>query len=111
VSSTPSPAEIRAVERVAHDLRVAPETEELDGSIPRAANGLTGRANSVWPDGDRALPLAERLDRAEARRWSRDDPVSPGRARRRDAASSVAPVGRAVAAGGWLGLAYRYLAP
>jgi ribosomal protein S18 acetylase RimI-like enzyme len=75
VSSTPSPAEIRALERVAYDLWVAPETEELDGWILRAAHGLTGRANSVWANGDGALPLAERLDRAEAWYASRSLPA------------------------------------
>jgi N-acetylglutamate synthase len=66
VSSTPSPAEIRALERVAYDLWVAPETEELDGWILRAAAGLTGRANSVWPNADGSLPLPAKIAAAEA---------------------------------------------
>lgn len=66
MSSTPSHAEIRAVERVAYDLWVAPETEELDGWILRAAAGLTGRANSVWPNAHGSLPLADKIAAAEA---------------------------------------------
>jgi GNAT superfamily N-acetyltransferase len=75
VSSTPSPADIRALERVAYDLWVAPDTEELDGWILRAAAGLTGRGNSVWPNGDGTLPLGDKL--AAAERWyaARDLPA------------------------------------
>ena len=65
MSSTPSQAEIRALECVAYDLWVAPETAELGGWTLRAAAGLTGRANSVWPNGDGSLPLAERIAAAE----------------------------------------------
>jgi N-acetylglutamate synthase len=63
----PSPAEVAELEAVAYDVWRAPEVEELDGWRLRFAHGLTGRANSVWPNGDGALPLAERIERVE--RW------------------------------------------
>ena len=65
----PSAADVQALETVAYDLWVAPEVEELDGWRLRFANGLTGRANSVWPYGDGAQPLDEKIDRVEA--WYR----------------------------------------
>jgi N-acetylglutamate synthase len=64
VSSTPS---VRQLEEIAYDFWCAPETEELDGWRLRFAYGVSGRANSVWPNGDGETPLAEKLDRAE--RW------------------------------------------
>ena len=63
----PSPAEVAELEAVAYDVWRAPEVEELDGWRLRFAHGLTGRANSVWPNGDGALPLAERIEGVE--RW------------------------------------------
>jgi len=62
-----SAAEVRALEEVAYDVWVAPDVEELDGWRLRAANGITGRANSVWPNGEGAMPLEEKLERVE--RW------------------------------------------
>ena len=55
------------LEAVAYDFWCAPETEELDGWRLRFAHGVSGRANSVWPNGDGETPLAEKLERAE--RW------------------------------------------
>jgi GNAT superfamily N-acetyltransferase len=66
VSSTPSAAEVAALERVAYDLWVAPEVDELDGWLLRHAHGLTSRANSVWPNGAGRLPLEEKLEAVEA---------------------------------------------
>jgi GNAT superfamily N-acetyltransferase len=60
-----SAAEVRALEEVAYDVWVAPDVEELDGWRLRAAKGITGRANSVWPNGEGTLPVEEKLDRAE----------------------------------------------
>lgn len=62
----PSAAEIRALEEVGYRIWVSPEVEELDGWRLRHARGLTGRANSVFPNAAGALPLAEKLDRVEA---------------------------------------------
>jgi GNAT superfamily N-acetyltransferase len=61
----PSAIEILAVEQVAYDVWRAPESEDLDGWRLRFAHGLTGRANSVWPNGYGVLPLAEKIARAE----------------------------------------------
>jgi ribosomal protein S18 acetylase RimI-like enzyme len=71
----PSAADVLALERVAYDCWRAPETEELDGWRLRFAQGLTGRANSVWPYGDGAVPLEEKVELAQ--RWyrSRGAPV------------------------------------
>jgi GNAT superfamily N-acetyltransferase len=64
VSSTPS---VRRLEQIAYDFWCAPEVEEQDGWRLRFAHRVTGRANSVWPNGDGAAPLAEKLERVE--RW------------------------------------------
>jgi GNAT superfamily N-acetyltransferase len=77
VSSLPSPdrrrldgagttAWIRALEDVGYRIWVSPEVEELDGWRLRHARGLTGRANSVFPNAAGALPLEEKLEHAEA---------------------------------------------
>ncbi len=71
----PSPDDVLALEEVAYDLWCAPEVEELDGWRLRFAHGLTGRANSVWPNGDGALPLDAKLERAEAWYRARSAPV------------------------------------
>ena len=57
------------LEAVAYEFWRAPEVEELDGWRLRFGHGVTGRANSVWPNGDGTLPLGEKIDRAEA--WYR----------------------------------------
>jgi GNAT superfamily N-acetyltransferase len=67
VSSTRSRTD--ELEAVGYELWLATEVEQLDGWRLRFAHGLTGRANSVWPNGDGRLPLEERIDRAE--RWYR----------------------------------------
>lgn len=70
-----SPTDVLALETVAYDLWRAPEVEELDGWRLRFAHGITGRANSVWPNGDGRLPLAEKVDRAEE--WYRTRSAPP----------------------------------
>ena len=62
----PSAAEIRALEEVGYRIWVSPEVEELDGWRLRHARGLTGRANSVFPNATGAQPLDEKVDRVEA---------------------------------------------
>ncbi len=57
------------LESVGYELWLAPEVEELDGWRLRFAHGVTGRANSVWPNGGGTLPLDDKLRRAEA--WYR----------------------------------------
>ena len=57
------------LEAVAYELWLAPEVEKLDGWRLRFAHGLTGRANSIWPNGAGTLPLDEKIERAE--RWYR----------------------------------------
>ena len=66
----PSATEIRELEEVGYAIWVSPEVEELDGWRLRAARGLTGRANSVFPNADGTLPLEEKIERAEA--WYAD---------------------------------------
>ena len=68
VSSTRSRTD--ELEAVAYEFWRAPEVEELDGWRLRFAHGITGRANSVWPNGDGTLPLDEKIERAEA--WYRE---------------------------------------
>ena len=65
--STPgaAAAEIHALEEVGYRLWVAPEVEELDGWRLRAGGGMTGRANSVFPNRAGTLPLAGRIEHAE----------------------------------------------
>jgi N-acetylglutamate synthase len=58
-------AEIRALEEVGYRLWVAPEVEEHDGWRLRAGGGMTGRANSVFPNREGALPLAGRIEHVE----------------------------------------------
>jgi ribosomal protein S18 acetylase RimI-like enzyme len=70
-----SAASVLELEEVAYGIWLAPEVEELDGWRLRFAHGLTGRANSVWPNGDGLLPLDERIERAEAWYRERDAPV------------------------------------
>jgi GNAT superfamily N-acetyltransferase len=68
VSSTQSP--IDALEAIAYELWVAPEVEEVDGWRLRFAHGLTGRANSVWPNGGDGTKAEEKIERVEA--WYRE---------------------------------------
>jgi GNAT superfamily N-acetyltransferase len=68
VSSTPSRTD--QLEAIAYEFWRPPEVEELDGWRLRFAHGITGRANSVWPNGDGVLPLDEKIERAE--RWYRE---------------------------------------
>src|SRR5215470_1485617 len=68
VSSTRSRTE--ELEAIGYEVWLAPEVEELDGWRMRFAHGLTGRANSVWPNGDGVLPLDEKIERAEE--WYRE---------------------------------------
>jgi N-acetylglutamate synthase len=71
----PSAADVVALEAVAYELWRATEVEELDGWRLRFAHGFTGRANSVWPNADGKLALAERIERAEA--WYTERGVPP----------------------------------
>ena len=63
----PSAADVRALEEVGYGIWVAPDVEELAGWRLRYADGLTNRANSVFPNAAGSVPLDERIDRAE--RW------------------------------------------
>lgn len=63
------------LEAIGYAVWLAPEVEELDGWRLRFAHGLTGRANSVWPNGDGVLPLEEKIERAEAWYRQRGAPV------------------------------------
>ncbi len=63
MSSTLSP---EYLEDVAYDLWRATEVEELDGWRLRFAHGVSGRANSVWPNRDGSLALLEKLERVES---------------------------------------------
>jgi GNAT superfamily N-acetyltransferase len=73
VSSTPFRTD--ALEAVAYDFWRAPDVAELDGWRLRFAHGVTGRANSVWPNGAGSLPLDEKIDRAEGWYRARGVPV------------------------------------
>ncbi|MDX6450267.1 MAG: N-acetylglutamate synthase [Gaiellaceae bacterium] len=57
---------IRALEDVGYAIWVSPEVEELDGWRLRHARGLTGRANSVFPNAPGALPLEQKIAHVEA---------------------------------------------
>lgn len=62
-----SATDVAHLEQIGYVVWRAPVVEELAGWRLRYAHGLTGRANSVWTAAaDGALPLAERVDRAEA---------------------------------------------
>jgi N-acetylglutamate synthase len=63
------------LEAVAYDFWRAPEVAELDGWRLRFAHGVSGRANSVWPNGDGTLPLDEKIELAEEWYRARDVPV------------------------------------
>jgi len=73
VSSTPFRTD--ELEAVAYEFWRAPEVAEDDGWRLRFAHGITGRANSVWPNGPGTLPLAEKIDRAEEWYRARRVPV------------------------------------
>ncbi len=68
MSSTRFPTD--ELEAVAFEFWRPPEVAELDGWRLRFAHGITGRANSVWPNGDGTLSLDDKIDRAEA--WYRE---------------------------------------
>jgi GNAT superfamily N-acetyltransferase len=70
----PSATEIRAFEEVGYRIWISPEVEELDGWHLRHARGLTGRANSVFPNAPGLLPLEEKIARAEAWYADREQP-------------------------------------
>jgi GNAT superfamily N-acetyltransferase len=61
----PSATEIRGLEEVGYRIWVSPEVEALDGWRLRHARGLTGRANSVFPNAPGELPLDEKIAYAE----------------------------------------------
>lgn len=61
----PSASEIRGLEEVGYRIWVSPEVEELDGWRLRHARGLTGRANSVFPNGAGELDLDDKIARVE----------------------------------------------
>jgi GNAT superfamily N-acetyltransferase len=63
------------LEAVAYDFWRAPEVAELDGWRLRFAHGVTGRANSVWPNGSGSLPLDEKIEGAEEWYRTRGVPV------------------------------------
>jgi N-acetylglutamate synthase len=62
-----APADVLALEEVAALGWPAPHTRRLGGWLLRAAEGWTGRANSVLPLGDPGRPLDAAL--AEVRSW------------------------------------------
>jgi len=62
----PSAPDIRSLEAVGYKIWVSPEVEELDGWRLRHARGLTGRANSVFPNESGAMALDEKIARVEA---------------------------------------------
>jgi GNAT superfamily N-acetyltransferase len=62
----PSASEIRLLEEVGYKIWVSPEVEEVDGWRLRHARGLTGRANSVFPNDAGELPVDDRIARVEA---------------------------------------------
>ena len=74
MSSTPFRTD--ELEAVAYDFWRAPEVAEVDGWRLRFAHGVTGRANSVWPNGPGGLPLDEKIDRAEEWYRARGVPVA-----------------------------------
>lgn len=73
MSSTPFRTD--ELEAVAYDFWRAPEVAHVDGWRLRFAHGITGRANSVWPNGDGTLELDEKIDRAEEWYRARGAPV------------------------------------
>ena len=63
------------LEAVAYEFWRAPEVAEVDGWRLRFAHGVSGRANSVWPNGEGALPLDEKIEQAEKWYAARGAPV------------------------------------
>jgi GNAT superfamily N-acetyltransferase len=63
------------LEAIAYEVWRAPEVVELDGWRLRYAHGFTGRANSVWPNGEGTMPLDEKLDHVES--WYRERSLPP----------------------------------
>lgn len=70
-----SNADVLALQEVAALGWPAPDTERLGGWLLRAADGFTGRANSVLPVGDPGRPLDEALRHVEAWYAARGLPV------------------------------------
>lgn len=61
------PEHVRHIETLARHAWPAREQEALDGWLLRFTDGVTRRANSVWPnDMDGAVPLDDRLAHVEA---------------------------------------------
>jgi GNAT superfamily N-acetyltransferase len=56
---------VREIEHVAHRAWPPLQVEELDGWLLRAAGGVTGRANSVWPRAAGSLGVDDKLAAAE----------------------------------------------
>ena len=73
MSSTPFRTD--ELEAIAYEFWRAPEVAEVDGWRLRFAHGISGRANSVWPNGDGTLPLDEKIRRAEEWYGARGVPV------------------------------------
>jgi N-acetylglutamate synthase len=73
VSSTRSRTD--ELEGVGYELWRAPEVAEIDGWRLRFAHGVSGRANSVWPNGDGTLPVDEKIARTEEWYRARRAPV------------------------------------
>jgi GNAT superfamily N-acetyltransferase len=73
VSSTPFRTD--ELEALGYEFWRAPEVEELDGWRLRYGYGITGRANSVWPNGEGSLPLDEKIARVEGWYAERDRPA------------------------------------
>ncbi len=70
-----SDTDIAALDQVAARTWRGTEEEPLGGWLLRAAEGFTGRANSVLTAGDPGLPLPEATDRV--RRWYTDRGLTP----------------------------------
>lgn len=67
---------IHTLERLAANAWPAAEVMDLAGWLVRYTNGVTRRANSVWPnDCQAALPVAERVAQVEAFYALRDQPA------------------------------------
>lgn len=68
-------AQVLALEEIAALGWPAPDTERIGGWLLRAADGFTGRANSVLPLGDPGMALPDALARVESWYAARGLPV------------------------------------
>jgi ribosomal protein S18 acetylase RimI-like enzyme len=75
VTSFITDTDIAALDRAAARTWRGTEEEPLGGWLLRAAEGFTGRANSVLTTGDPGLPLPEAM--ARVRRWYADRGLTP----------------------------------